>query len=367
MKRKTQMLALAICVVMLMMAAVAMSTMADTASDNTASNEGALWESGVSAPRALTYPPLPPGTYDIVYDTEPEASWGPILSSSYLQHLRVRFTPTADCQLVREARIAWAGPWGGNNQFEIHIVDVDTGNTEITPVITEPDPNDWKVYDVSDLGFYTSGDFYIEFWAVDCDIGVYVDDTEPIYSRSEVNRGDGWYYPSGWVPSDFKIRAVLNLEYCVIETAAYGTPLPEDTIDALILDPLRELRDGYLKEEHVDRYYDYSPELTMVITKDPTLAYEAARLLVKYSPMIQQHVTGTGKIKLITGRDVAEVVSFTDGLKSGVMKNSGEIGATRSQEIIKYLDEFKEQVEASEGKTFSEALQSSIYFEYYLY
>ncbi len=148
------------------------------------------------------------------------------------------------------------------------------------------------------------------------------------------------------------------VHFCCAEAAVCmaGVTDPDE-----ILDPLRELRDGYLKAEYVDRYYDYSPELTMVITKDPALAYEAARLLVKYSPMIQQHVTGTGKIKLITGRDVAEVVSFTDGLKSGVMKNSGEIGATRSQEIIKYLDEFKEQVEASEGKTFGEALQDSIY------
>jgi hypothetical protein len=134
-----------------------------------------------------------------------------------------------------------------------------------------------------------------------------------------------------------------------------------------ILNPLRELRDGYLKAEYVDRYYDYGTEWTMVMTRDPALAYEAARLLVKYSPMIQHHVSGTGKFKLITGRDVEEVVSFTDGLKRSVLKNRGEIGATRSQRIIKFMDEFKEPVEASEGKTFSEALQSSIYFEYYLY
>ena len=152
------------------------------------------------------------------------------------------------------------------------------------------------------------------------------------------------------------------LTACVIETAAYGAPLHRDTRDASILNPLRELRDDYLKEEYVDRYYDYSPELTMVITRDPALAYEAARLLVKYSPMVEQQVTGTGKVKLITRSDVEEVLSFTDRLKSGVRKNSGEIGYMRSQGIIKFLDEFKEQVEASEGKTFSEALQDSIYY-----
>ena len=154
------------------------------------------------------------------------------------------------------------------------------------------------------------------------------------------------------------IRCVV--EYCPIEVAVCtaGVPDPDE-----ILDPIRELRDGYLKEEYIDRYYDYGTELTMVMTKDPALADEAARLLVRYSPMIQHHVTGTGKVKLITGRDVEEVVSFTEGLKRSVSKNRGEIGATRSQEIIKFLDEFKEQVEASEGKTFSEALQSSIYCE----
>ncbi len=130
-----------------------------------------------------------------------------------------------------------------------------------------------------------------------------------------------------------------------------------------ILDPMRALRDDDLKEEDVDRYYDYSTELTMAMTKDPALADEAARLLVKYSPMIEQQVTGTGKVKLITQSDVAEVVSFTDGLKRSVSKNRGEVGATRSQEIIKYLDVFKGQVEASEGKTFSEALQDSIYYK----
>ena len=152
------------------------------------------------------------------------------------------------------------------------------------------------------------------------------------------------------------IRCVV--EYCPIEVAVCtaGVPDPDE-----ILDPIRELRDGYLKEEYIDRYYDYGTELTMVMTKDPALADEAARLLVRYSPMIQHHVTGTGKVKLITGRDVDEVVSFTDGLKRSVLKNRGEIGATRSQEIIKFMDKFKEQVEASEGKTFSEALQSSIY------
>ena len=159
-------------------------------------------------------------------------------------------------------------------------------------------------------------------------------------------------------PSTRDVSGNITVPFCTAEYAVYqaGVPDPEG-----ILDPLRVLRDGNLKAEYVDRYYDYSPELTRVITRDPALVLEAARLLVKYSPMVEQEVYGIGKVKLITRSDVEEIVSFTDRLKSGVRKNSGEIGATRSQEITKYMDEFKGQVEASEGKTFSEALQDSIY------
>lgn len=180
----------------------------------------------------LDYPSIPLGTYEIAYDTEPnDASWGPILTSSYPQHLRVRFTPEANGQLVQEARIKWAGPWGGNNQFEIHIVDVSTGNTKKTSVLYEPDPWDWKIYDVGNLCFYTSGDFYIEFWAIDCEIGIYVDDTPPVYYRSEVNRGDDWFYPDEWEDSDFRIRAVVSTDSVVgsingtVTDAETGNPI----------------------------------------------------------------------------------------------------------------------------------------------
>jgi hypothetical protein len=159
---------------------------------------------------------------------------------------------------------------------------------------------------------------------------------------------------------EFLKRYYEGPEPCCAEAAVCiaRVPNPDE-----ILDPLRELRDDYLKEEYVDRYYDYSTELAMVMTKDPDLAYAASRLLVKYSPMIWHHVTGIGKVKLITGRDVEEVVSFTGGLKRSVLEDRAEISAKRGQEIINFLDEFEEQVEASEGKTFSEALQGSIYCE----
>ncbi len=210
-------------------------------------------------------------------------------------------------------------------------------------------------------------------------------DDIPIAGRWNAGSGDkiGVYRPS---TEEFILNYDIpqNNPFCTAEYAVYhaGVPDPEG-----ILNPLRELRDDNLKAEYVDRYYDYSPELTMVVTRDPALAYEAARLLTKYLLMIEQQVTGTGKVelitgrdgkdeegsffgrpskgnvKLITGRDVEEVVSFTDGLKRSVLNSRSEIGATRSQEIIKFMDKFKGQINASEGKTFSEALQGSIYCE----
>ena len=98
------------------------------------------------------------------------------------------------------------------------------------------------------------------------------------------------------------------------------------------------------------------------MAKDPALAHEAAKLLVKYSPMTGRYVKGISEDKLITREDIEEVVSFTDRLKRSVMENREEIGVERSQEIVKFIDEFKEQVEASEGKTFGEALHRSIYY-----
>ena len=91
--------------------------------------------------------------------------------------------------------------------------------------------------------------------------------------------------------------------------------------------------------------------------------HEAARHLAKYSPRVCDHVHGTSVDKLITRRDTEEIVSFTDRLKREVLENRGEIGATKSQAIIMFLDEFTKQVEASEGKTFSQALRCSIYYE----
>jgi hypothetical protein len=65
----------------------------------------------------------------------------------------------------------------------------------------------------------------------------------------------------------------------------------------------------------------------------------------------------------ITKQDVEEALSFTDRLKREVMKNRDAIGADSTEAIIDFIGEFEGQVKASEGKTFSAALKSSIYYE----
>lgn len=148
------------------------------------------------------YPALPTETYEIAYDTEFNANNFP----DFGHPLRVRFTPNADGELVTEARIQLFDFKGHDANFQIRIVDVDTGITVSTPVIYEPWAIGWKVYDISNLGFYTSGDFYIEFWGTSYGIGVYADDTAPIDGRSERDLGAGWISYG----NDLKIRAVLK-------------------------------------------------------------------------------------------------------------------------------------------------------------
>ncbi|MCK4528462.1 S8 family serine peptidase, partial [candidate division WOR-3 bacterium] len=58
-------------------------------------------------------------------------------------------------------------------------------------------------------------------------------------------------------------RPVCSAEYAIHQA---GVPNPDG-----VLNPLRELRDDHLKDEYVDHYYDYSPELRRVMAKEPGL------------------------------------------------------------------------------------------------
>ena len=149
-------------------------------------------------------------------------------------------------------------------------------------------------------------------------------------------------------------------------------PCPADyaVYQANVIDPegrlneLRALRDNKLEDMYVDRYYDNSPALTLVLSRaDSDLVKDGAQLLSRYSIPVGLHVQGMDVAERITRQDVEEALSFTERLKREVMKNRDAIGVKSTEAIIDFIDEFEGQVKASEGKTFSAALKSSIYYE----
>ncbi len=148
--------------------------------------------------------------------------------------------------------------------------------------------------------------------------------------------------------------------HCPAEIAVYQADVPN--ADG-ILNALRTQRDENLKDEYVDRYYENSPELAKVIGCDSALTNEAARLLSKYSLMVSQDAHRIDVDTRITERDVKEIVTFIDRFKECVLNTQDGISADSTEELIKFLDEFEKQVEASEGKTFSDALHDSIYYK----
>ena len=239
---------------------------------------------------------------------------------------------------------SWGTGWGDNGYgyLKVELNDMYSREALLTPVTSLETPYEIACYDKDGDGYYNWG--ISENKPPSCPEGCPAekdcDDSNPCLGPFD---SDGYCI----------VICLCTAEYAVHQA---GVSNPDR-----FLNPLRELRDYHLKDEYVDRYYDYTPELTRAMARNPALTFKAARLLAKYSPMVRCQVHGISGDRLITRRDVEEMVSFTDSLERSVLKNRDEIGAERSQEIIKFLDEFKEQVEASEGKTFSEALQGSIY------
>ena len=174
------------------------------------------------------------------------------------------------------------------------------------------------------------------------------------------------HIPAGGDKGDFMdaSNAFLILEKEVPCPAKYAV------YQAKVIDPegrlneLRALRDNKLDDGYVTRYYEYSPMLTLVLSRaDSDLVKDGAQLLSRYSIPVGLHVQGMDVNERITRQDVEEALSFTDRLKSEVMKNRDAIGVKSTEAIIVFIDEFEGQVKASEGKTFSAALKSSIYYE----
>jgi len=148
---------------------------------------------------------------------------------------------------------------------------------------------------------------------------------------------------------------------CFVEKAVYkgNVSNPEEKLNLL-----RKLRDKALKDRYVNLYYEYSPEVMEILIEEPKLLIDAAGLIVKYIPAVR-YVIGDerGKDLKIGEKDVKEIISFTKSLKAEINERKEEIGANRSKDIIRAIEEFEEQWNASKDKTFSEALKSSIYFE----
>jgi len=284
-------------------------------------------------------------TYSVPIGTGVEDLADNNLASAYTQEFATGYTGSVD-EWSEDIRLTTDSAWSGypaiavdtNNNVHITSCDSMDGNLEI--YYTKLDNNGTTLVDDTRLTTDSASSIFPAI-AVDTNNNVHITWDDDRDGNSEI------YYKHS-------ITGFCTAEYAVHQA---GVSNPDR-----FLNPLRERRDNHLKDEYVDRYYDYSPELTRAIARNPALTFKAARLLVKYSPMIRRQVHGISGDRLITKRDVEEIVSFTDRLQRSVLEDRNEIDAERSQRVVEFIDEFTEQVKASEGKTFSEALQDSIYY-----
>ena len=146
---------------------------------------------------------------------------------------------------------------------------------------------------------------------------------------------------------------------CVVEEVVYKGDVmnPEETLNLL-----REFRDIALKDKYVALYYEYSPDIREVLIEEPRLLLEAAKLITKYKPAVK-YVLGKegGKDLQMDKKEVEKITSFTNKLKEAIKERETQIGAERSYEMIKSIEELEEQIKSSEGKMFSKALGDSNY------
>jgi hypothetical protein len=196
-------------------------------------------------------------------------------------------------------------------------------------------------------------------------LGIAVADVFAYLKPTENRANFQSHIPAGGDKGDFMdaSNAFLILEKeapCPAEYAVYQANVrnPEGR-----LNELRALRDQKL-EYGVDSYYEHSPALTLVLSRaDSDLVEDGAQLLSRYAIPVGKHVRGMDVNERITEQDVEEALSFTERLKREVMKNRVAIGVKSTEATIDFIEEFEGQVKASEGKTFSAALKSSVYYE----
>jgi hypothetical protein len=147
---------------------------------------------------------------------------------------------------------------------------------------------------------------------------------------------------------------------CACEEALYrgNVSNPEEKINSL-----RELRDEFLREKYVNFYYKCNLGIRRVLIEEPYLLIDTADLIVKYIPAVNYVIGEGGEDLKIEEEDVKEAISFIENLKKEILERTEEIGINRSSNIIKFLEEFEEQVYASKGKTFSQAFRDSSYYK----
>jgi hypothetical protein len=157
---------------------------------------------------------------------------------------------------------------------------------------------------------------------------------------------------------NYEIYAMYGLVLCACEEALYrgNVSNPEEKINSI-----RELRDGLLRDKYVNLYYEYNPEIRRILIEEPYRLVDAANLLVKYIPAVNYVIGKGGEDLKIEEEDVTEAISFIENLKKEIWERREEIGINRSSNIIEFLEKSEKQVNASKGKTFSQAFRDSIY------
>jgi len=186
----------------------------------------------------------------------------------------------------------------------------------------------------------------------------------PVDSIEEVNNFINKTISYESIPADdpyLKNATMVSEMLCPLEAVVYESNMsdPEGVLNAF-----RKFRDKNLKNEYVELYYEYSPDIKWILIEEPDLLIMSAGLTMKYMPAVRYMVGDkNGEDLEITEEDVEQVISFVERLKSEIREREERIGLERGSELIKLLEEFEEQFSKFKGKTFSQALRSSVYFD----
>ena len=123
---------------------------------------------------------------------------------------------------------------------------------------------------------------------------------------------------------------------------------------------MRNFRDKKIKAEYVKFYYDYSPDIEKILVRDPLLAKDAATLIIKYMPAVKYIIgDSNGQDLKINKTDIEQIISFTERLKVKIKeKNKSE----KLTKLLELIEEFETQFKASDGKTFGQFFENSVYF-----